>query len=110
MLFDRIIKDLITVCGNQVFCMLFIVSQSEAVESALIGGCRASGEPMGFKSKNSAKHYFLSVKCRVYDIEVFLVHLFYRPAEALAETLVVDNLAFAQEADDVVYIRVIRQT
>ena len=32
---------------------LFIVLQSETIKSAVIGGCRASGEPMGFKSKNS---------------------------------------------------------
>ena len=37
--------------AEKIVCDYFIVSQSETIKSAVIGGCRASGEPMGFKSE-----------------------------------------------------------
>ena len=47
------------------------------------------------------------VEGRVDGVDVLLVELLLRHAQALAEALVVDDFSLAQEADDIVHIRVI---
>lgn len=49
------------------------------------------------------------VKSRVGKIDIPGIHLLFAQAKALAKTLEVDNLPLTQEADDVVYIRVVGQ-
>ena len=47
------------------------------------------------------------VKGGIVEIDVFLIHFFFAQAKTLAKALEMDDLALAQEADDVVHIGVI---
>ena len=51
-----------------------------------------------------------SVERRIHGVYIPLVKLIHRKPQPLAEALIVDDLSFAQEADDVVHIRVVAQT
>ena len=50
------------------------------------------------------------IKCRVVQIDIFRVHLFFAQAQALTKALEVYDLTFTQKTDDVVYIGVVTQT
>ena len=59
---------------------------------------------------NSLVIFSAPVKGGVDGIEVFLIHFFYCPSQALAKALVMDNFPLPQKADNVVYVRVIAET
>ena len=46
--------------AEKIVCDYFIVSQSETIKSAVIGGCRVSGEPMGFRLGKWMPSYYLT--------------------------------------------------
>ena len=48
------------------------------------------------------------IKCRVDEIDIFLVQAAFDQLNGLAEALKMHNFPFSQEADHVVYIRVVR--
>ena len=50
---------------------------------------------------------FLPVEGRVCHVEVLLIHLFRRQSQRLATALIMHDLPLTQEANNVVYIRVI---
>ena len=47
------------------------------------------------------------IKCGIYSVEVFRVQLLDRLSESLAESLVVNDFALAQELDNIVNIRIV---
>ena len=49
------------------------------------------------------------IKCGIYSVEVFRVQLLDRLSESLAESLVVNDFALAQELDGVAHIGIIRK-
>ena len=51
----------------------------------------------------------LFVEGRVGEIYVFLVHLLFGQFDGFAEALEMDNLPFPEEANDVIYVRVVGQ-
>ena len=52
-------------------------------------------------------HPFFLVQRRIHVVDVLLVELFAQQLNGLAEALEMDDLALAQEADDVVDVRVV---
>lgn len=51
----------------------------------------------------------LFVECRVGEVHVFLVHFLLGQLDGFAEALEMDNLPFPEEANDVIYVRVVGQ-
>lgn len=51
----------------------------------------------------------LFIKGRVGKVHVFLIHFLLSQLDSLAETLEMDNLAFPEEANDIIYVRIVRQ-